>query len=472
MFAVLGVFAQPKALQTFSLKQAVDYAIQNNNAAKNAKLGEQQAKARNWEILTVGLPQINASVEYDYYFKTPQVPALSKIFTDSSNSFVKILNHLSSTDPVIRNILSQSSSGNQNISFVLPHSISTGLTITQLLFDARYMFGIQARKELFLTSRLSSQLTEQDVKYTVTKAYYQAEAAQEAKAQLQKVLLPVDTLLTYTKAVYAQGLIEEVDVDRLTLIKITLESQINAQNQMAEVGLANLKFQMGLPLDDEIALTDRLDDLKTSVGIAEENKFDITQRVEYTMLNTAIKLKGYDVAQRRSGYYPSLAGFLNYGWNVQGQNFGDMFTRYNQVNADGSISKVSPWYQQGLVGLKLNIPIFDSGNKWASVQQAKIDAQKTKNDLENFKQAAALQYQAAQSSLNAAIADEVNSTKTVELSQKIFNKNKTKFNLGMGSSFELLQSEQDYVTNQLKHIQNVMNLLNAKADLDKALGIK
>ena len=56
--------------------------------------------------------------------------------------------------------------------------------------------------------------------------------------------------------------------------------------------------------------------------------------------------------------------------------------------------------------------------------------------------------------------------------KKIFNKNEAKFKAGVGTSFELEQSQQDYTTNILKHTQTIMNLLNAKADLDKAMGTK
>ena len=97
---------------------------------------------------------------------------------------------------------------------------------------------------------------------------------------------------------------------------------------------------------------------------------------------------------------------------------------------------------------------------------------KAQNNLDNFKNAAKLQYQAALSTYNAALGDEVNAQKTLDLSKKIYDTNQAKFKQGAGSSFELQQSEQEYTTNELKQIQSVMNLLNAKADLDKAMGVK
>jgi len=42
----------------------------------------------------------------------------------------------------------------------------------------------------------------------------------------------------------------------------------------------------------------------------------------------------------------------------------------------------------------------------------------------------------------------------------------------VGSSFELAQAEQEFITNQLKKINNTLSVLTTKADLDKAQGIK
>jgi outer membrane protein len=433
----LASFAQEKSVSSYSLKEAVDYALKNNNDAKNAKLDMVKAKAYNWEILTTGLPQVNGSFEYDYYFKTPIVPA----FTDELGPLFK-----------------QFGVNPSNISFVLPNNITTGISVSQLLFDARYVFGVKARKELYLTSRLQSNLSDQDIKYNVTKAYCQAEAAQEAKSLLLDNQKIVDKILSDTRAVFAQGLTEELDVNRLELVQANLQSQINQQNNMAEVALANLKFQMGLSLDEVIILKDKLDDLRNTI-VPEQNKFDYKNRVEYELLTTGITLQGYNMQAKRSGYYPTLAGFLNYTGNVQTTGFSDMFNKSN-------------WFQQGLIGLKVNVPLFDSGLKRAQYKQAEVDQLKLKNNLENFKNAAQLQYESSLSTYNAALADEVIAQKTLDLSQKIYNTNQIKFKNGGGSSFELEQSEQDYATNILKHTQSIMNLLTAKADLDKAMGVK
>lgn len=468
------VVAQTEGWQSFTLQEAINYALQHNVKVKNAIADEKIAKARNWEIITTGLPQISAEAGFQYYFKRPVSPALSQIFADTTSASSKVFSYLASKDAAIGGILAQSAiaSKDQEISFVLKNNFSSSVTVSQLLFDGRYFIGIKATKDFTRVAALQKQLSDIDVKYNVAKAYYQAATAQESKALLAENLKLIEKLLSDTREVYKEGLIEELDVNRLELVQVQLQNQINLQNQLAQVALDNLKFQMGLPLNDEILLKDDINTLKATIGLNENSKLDISQRAEYNLLQTAIRVKGYDVAQRRSGYFPSLFAFLNYGWQAQANKFGDFFKSTTTTYPDGDTRKTTQWFDQGLVGITLSIPIFDAGQKMASVKQAKLEQQKTMNDFENFKHAAELQFRASQSSFTAALFDEANNKRTVSLSEKIFKTNQIKYKEGIGNSFELVQSETEFATNQLKYMQSVLNLLNSKADLDKALGIK
>ena len=279
-------------------------------------------------------------------------------------------------------------------------------------------------------------------------------------------------MLTDTRAVFGDGKIDQLDLDRLALTESQLQSQITLQTQMARVAVDNLKFQMGMDLNDELLLKDNLDDLRAQINIEVEYKLDVTQRVENDLLETVYRIRGYDVAQRKSGYFPSMFAFLNYGWQAQGSDFGGLFKSTTTTFPDGDTRKRTQWFDQGLVGLTLKIPIFDSGARLANMKQAQLDQEKTKNDLENFKRAADLQFRASRSAFESALVDEANNKRSTELSSKIFKTNQIKYKEGVGSSFELVQSETENTVNQLKRIQSVLSLLNAKADLDKALGVK
>jgi outer membrane protein TolC len=465
VFALFSAYAQQQPLKTFSLKDAEEYALQNKSEAKNAQLGIDEAKARNWEIIATGLPVVSGSADYTYYFKRPESPALSKFFSDPKSTTNQIYGVLAQKYPnEILPILQEAAKNTGPISFVLPHSLQAGVQVSELLFDGRYMVGLKATKDFMKAALLSKNVSDQDIRYSVRKAYYQAQAAQQAISLLHDNELVLEKLVSDNREVYKAGFIEELDVNRLDLILINLKSQIQTQEQMADVALANLKFQMGLSVSDQIVLTDKLETLREKIGPAALT-FNPNQRPEYDLLQTAMRIKGHDTKQRAAGYMPTLAGFVSYGGGSQTDKFVDIFKK------DPTTGK-NNWFQQGLVGLTLKVPIFDSGQRNAQVKQGKIAEAKAKNDFENFLKGVELQLQVSQTNFNASLREELNAKRSLELSEKIYNKSRVKFKEGVGSSFELAQAEQEFITNQLKKINNTLSVLTTKADLDKAQGIK
>jgi hypothetical protein len=70
----LPLWAQNNSAQqnySFSLKQAVEYAISNKPSVQNATLDEKIAQKKVNEITGIGLPQINGSVEFNDFLQLP-----------------------------------------------------------------------------------------------------------------------------------------------------------------------------------------------------------------------------------------------------------------------------------------------------------------------------------------------------------------------------------------------------------------
>jgi outer membrane protein TolC len=462
----------PEFVKVFSLEDAVQYALKNNFDAKNSSLDLDKARWRNWEIKSIGLPSVSANADYTYYFKLPIVPAAEQIFNNPNQPSTKIFSYLAQSDPVIQQILYNSAieSKEAQITFVLPHNFTSGITVSQLIFDGRYIIGLKATRDFTKIARLQKDLSDREVRYNVMKAYYQAQSTQESVNYLQEVKKLLEKITNDTRKIYNEGLIEELDVNRLELALSNLEGQLKTTEKLAQVAMANLKFQMGLNLTDEIILTDKISDLRAKIDPTTAENFDASKRAEYQLLEVTTRVRNYDVQQRRSGHFPTLVGFLNYGWQAQVNDFRDFFSKREVTYPDGEVIRKSRWFEAGIVGLKLNIPIFDSGNKLANVQQGKIDELKHKNDFEKFKQASALQFASAQAFFIQALNEELFTKKSVELSEKIFYKTRVKFTEGLGSSFEMVQAQQELIQNKIKFIQAQLNLLNTKADLDKAAG--
>jgi outer membrane protein TolC len=317
-------------------------------------------------------------------------------------------------------------------------------------------------------SQQTSALTVQDIRYNIIKGYYEVQAAKEIIRVLDSNLVIIQKLLHDTRETYKEGLIEETDVDRLELGESTLKSQINNTKNLYDLGMASLKYNMGLQLTDQIALTDDIVSLRKQIADAAPSSFDPNQRIEAQLIQTSITLKTYDKKQRQAGYYPALYGFANLGAGSQVNYFHDFFTRENLGNGQSA----SNWFDQAYVGFTLKIPIYDGGQKEASVKQAKIELQKANNDLENFKNQSTLQVDAAKTTFGTNLIEEQNAKESMRLNNKIFSKTETKYKEGVSSSFELIQTQQDQTTNLIRYYTAVKNVLTSRADLDKALGIQ
>ncbi|MBS1622659.1 MAG: TolC family protein [Bacteroidetes bacterium] len=447
--AHLAAQAQSEGFRTFSLKQAIEYGVQNNISAKNAKLGEREAKARNHELLSMGLPQINGNFDYTYYIIKPTSPAFSASFDVSS---------LSNLPPPFDGL---ASAFPKKFYIALHNNIGTGVNLTQMVYDTRFFIGIQTFKKLIQVSQLQTALTEQDVRYNIIKGYSQTQSAKEILRYLDSSMVILNKLMVDTRATYQAGLIEENDVDRLELGVSNLQSQINNTKNLYELSLASLKYNMGLHLTDNIALTDDINSLRSQMNEVMPDNFDPAQRVENELLQAAMELKNFDRKQKKAGYYPSLTALANLGAGAQT----DRFSNIGHIDS-------RTWYSQSYVGFTLRVPIYDGGQKEASVKQAKIELEKAKNDLENFQTQSTLQVNAAKVTFGNNLGEEQNAKRSMTLNNKIFGKTQIKFKEGVSSSFELIQTQQDQTTNMIRYYNAVRSVLESRADLDKALGIK
>jgi outer membrane protein TolC len=440
--------AQEGGFKTYSLKQAVEYGIENNISAKNAKLSETESLAHNRELLSIGLPQISGEFDYQYYMIRPTDPAFISDF--------------GSIPPQFKSLFPTKFYIN------LANNVNTGVTLSQLVYDTRYFIGIQTFKHLLILSHQTTALTVQDVRYNIIKGYYEVQAAKEIIRLLDSNLVIIQKLLHDTRETYKEGLIEETDVDRLELGESTLKSQINNTQNLYDLGMSSLKYNMGLQLTDRIALTDDILSLRKQIADAAPSSFDPSQRIEAQLLETSITLKTYDKKQRQAGYYPSIYGMANFGGGSQVNYARELFTKQDL----GGGATASNWFDQAYVGFSIKIPIYDGGQKEASVKQAKIELQKANNDLENFKNQSTLQVDAAKTTFGTNLIEEQNAKESMRLNNKIFNKTETKYKEGVSSSFELIQTQQDQTSNLIRYYTAVKNVLTSRADLDKALGIQ
>lgn len=431
MLAVaVSLMAQdPKPL---SLEEAVNYAMENNIAIKNAQINITDANEQIIERRAFGLPRLNGTVGYNYFLQIPSSLVPAQFFDPSApdGTFEKL-------------------------AFGTRNDLQLGLSATSMVFDGSYFVGLRAARAYrrYVDKEMVAQ--KQDVKNAVTEAYLPALLLQQTRKTLERNITNLEKLLNETKALYKEGFVEQLDVDRLELSLANLNTELYDLDRQSELAYNVLKFQMGYPQEELIVASDEIDVLLIP-ATAEEMGEDINfqNRAEYQVLGLGRELNTLNIELNKAGYLPSLGAFANYQQSAQGNN----------------LFKDPTWIPTFVVGFNLNIPIFDGFEKRAKVNRAKLDLLVVENQQKELENAITLEVRNARSTYSSAQSRVDAQRKNLLLAEKIYETTQIKYREGVGSSLELVQAEQSLFSSQQNYINSTFDLLLAKTNLNKALG--
>ncbi len=438
-----------KGQTSFTLQESIDYALEHNRMLKTKKLDLDDAQQDIKNVLSAALPQISAGIDYTYYFATPAQP-IPDFITPA------IYGVLFSED-----LLKERDLGPPNVnelSFFQPHNLTGKVDMSFLIYDGSYNYGVKASKLYKELTRKQIDATAFEVRSTITKAYLSCLIVDENIKILEKNIGVISKSLNETKAMFKEGFLESLDVDRLQLTFDNLNTEYTNLKELSKLNVNLLQFQMGYDNDQEITLTDQLDDL-----VAEDIEMLITQtqvnygdRPEYELLNMSEKLNELDYKRHRAGYLPSVRAIASAQQSLQRSNL------FDNDEAD--------WIPTALAGVSINIPIYDGGMKRSNIQKAKINASRIAMQKEEFESGIDLEVKNAQIALINANNNLRYRKSALDVNDSIYKRVNIKFVEGIGSSIEMNQAESSLFQAQGEYINALYEVVNAKADLQIALG--
>ena len=424
--------AQDQEPQSMSLQEAIDYAMENNFSIKNAQIQIADAQEQIIERRAFGLPRIDGTINYNYFVQLPGSLVPAQFFDPSApeDEFT-------------------------TITFGTRNDLQLGLSASSMIFDGSYFVGLRAARAYRNYVEKDLTAKRQEVKNAVTDAYLPVLLLEETRKTLEKNIGTLTKIHDETKALYREGFVEKLDVDRLELSLANLNTELSNIRRQAELVYNGLKFQMGYPLDQPLLASDQIEQLLIPAS-AEElgNEIDYRSRPEYQVLELGKQLNELNIQLNRSGYLPSLSAFANYQQSAQGDN----------------LFKNPFWIPTFIVGFRLNIPIFDGFEKRAKVNRAKLDLAVVENQQKELERAISLEVTNARTAYRSAQSRVDDQRKNLVLAEKIYETTQIKYREGVGSSLELVQAEQSLFQTQQNYIQSLYELLVAKMNLNKALG--
>src|SRR6185295_19872380 len=128
------------------------------------------------------------------------------------------------------------------------------------------------------------------------------------------------------------------------------------------------------------------------------------------------------------------------------------------------------WYPIGFVGATLNWTLFDGTQREYKIQQAKLELQKTENNLINTTNALALEAETNRTQLLNSLSSFNTQKENLDLANEVVRVSKLKYDQGVGSNLEVINAETSLREAQTNYYNALYDALVAKVDLDKALG--
>ncbi len=431
LLLVAPAMASAQELVALSLAEAQDYAVKNSFSAKGARYDARSAELQTDQLIGIGLPQVNGSVQYQNYIDLP-TSIVPGDFVGAPGQDLRL-------------------------KFGMPQQMTAGISASQLLFDGSWLVGLQASKAY---SRLKSQevkKTESDVRKEVAEAYHLALIADKNVILLEEGRTLLSNTLRDTEALLKEGFVEEQDVDQLRLSLNDWNNRIANAKAQARLSRDLLKFTIGMPLNTEIELKDNSDILlSTATSDLLSTPFSPEQNISYQIAQSGLGMQQLNLRNERAKLLPNLGAF----YNLQSQALRREFNFQDTSQ---------PWFPIQLWGVQLNVPILAGGSKMKSIQKARVEVDRMNDAVILAKEGALLEYNSAKIEYENSLAVYQTSLESYSLAQRILERSQIKFREGVTSSFEVLQNTSQTLQAQGTYIQSMLSLMNAKIRLQKSL---
>jgi outer membrane protein TolC len=411
-----------------SLKEAQDYAIQNNKMVITARKDVEASKAALWETISNALPQVSGSASFTDNLKL-MTTLLPGDFFGKPGEMVPVT------------FGSQFGSG---------ASIQANL----LLFNAPLFIGIETAKLAEKLSRESLNKSELDTKESVSSAYFLILITEKSLKILDANLVDLTGTLKSTKAMFSAGMAESTDVDQMVSNVTMVENSRSSLQRTIELNYNIMRFQLGVAVGTPIVLTETLEGLTTQINVEAlvSQDFDYKQHVNYRLIEGQEQISSLMLKTQKASVLPTLASFYTYGTNGMGD----------------AVSSLR-WFPNSMVGLQLAVPIFASGQRYNSIKKARINLEKAQTTRDMVKDQLLLQETQLRYNLVNANLQYKSQKDNIEVSKRVYASMENKFKQGMASSLELTQSNSLYLQAENNYISSLMNLLQTKLALDKLL---
>lgn len=421
------ILAQTKQTAVLNLEQAISLALEKNADLKIASMEVNKSEEKLREARSGLFPQLNASGQYQRYIDLPV------IFMPPGSPF----------GPTLK--------------IGADNSFAASASLSVPLFAWSLYQGIGLASDALTISQENYRSVKNKVVGDVKKAFLTVLLTRETKDVMKQSLKNAEDNFENIKRLNSAGTLSDYDVLRAEVQVENLKPTVLQMENNYVLSLEALKVTIGLDANHDIDVVGEMNfeepyQIPTQQEVIDEL---IKNNPQLAILENQVKLNDRNISLENSAYLPTLAGFGSYQYQAQANDF--KFSDYN-------------WVKTFVIGVQLQIPIFNGFKTQARVSQAEIGLNQSVEQKRNFTEALKTQALSILYRIEQAVKRIEGQNKTVSQAAEGYEIAKRRLANSVAIQLEVNDAELALRQAKLNRLQAIYDLKVAEADLENVLG--
>ena len=297
-----------------------------------------------------------------------------------------------------------------------------------------------------------------DLVNQVKSAYYAYLLAKDSRRVVQESY----DMARFTHDLYvgqhSAGAASEYDVLRSSVAMKNIEPEIT----QADIAISRARLQLLILMGiapgegDNLDFAGELKDYeKTMYGDVMALGTDWKNNSTLRLNEFQTKTLEQSVKVSKMAWFPTLALSANYNWTS---------------SSNGSPFKNFRWNPYSIVGLTLNIPIFEGGQRYSRIRQAQVQVEMARMQRQDLENSISMQVDLANDNIKLNVKQIASCAESVGQAERAHTIMQQSFDIGAASYLDLRDSELALTRSRLAYYQAIYNYLIASSELELLLG--
>lgn len=417
-----------------SLEEANELVVEEGNTYRMALFDEEIAGQELKEAYLSYLPKIEASLNGRYYLQRQAtlVPADLFMAADSGNNSGGNGQGQSDLVPV---------------RFGTDYEVLTSLNVNQPLIDLTLNNRVEIAQLQYELRQLSTQDTRGEARIAAVQSYYQVLINRERVQQQAYTIGRYSKNLAYTLDQVRLGLTNSIEAKRLEVSLLNAQTEKQKLLEAYELSKKQLKYRLGLPLDQPLFLTDSLPAAEAWEPEMPDTLYqeDVSSLVAYQRQQTQVQLQQARLEQERQRVWPtaSLVGFLGY------DAFGNTFAPFNEQKM--------PWFYSSFVGVQINWSLNRLYENTTITPRFALEVEQAREDLRDLENSLLYDLQNVQTNLRKARYELIQAKRNLSLAKEELAFYNARYLSELATAKELVDAEEAFARSQVDYLITIYN---------------